>query len=176
LCRNVPKTMHDLRDIYVSLRGKFQVAKIISDAQTVHSLYKYMRKFRAIKIQVLERMILILSLLYIIYFVDDFLDAFEIYDYNQLCEEFQTLLITGDSSSEGFSTRIYHILYKFNLDDMSFVLNLLYDACVPFIQSYSITNDEPITNPITQLREEFCSWDEKNPSENFEQAEGGRNY
>jgi len=84
-------------------------------------------------------------------FVDDFLDAFEIYDYNQLCEEFQTLLITGDSSSEGFSTRIYHILYKFNLDDMSFVLNILYDACVPFIQSYSITNDEPITNPITQL-------------------------
>ena len=39
--------MHDLRDICVSLRGKFQVAKIISDAQTVHSLYKYMRKFRA---------------------------------------------------------------------------------------------------------------------------------
>jgi hypothetical protein len=109
-------------------------------------------------------------------FVDDFLDSFKIYDYNQLCEEFQTLLITGDSSSEGFSTRIYHILYKFNLDDMSFVLNILYDACVPFIQSYSITNDEPITNPITQLREEFCSWDEKNPSENFEQAEGRRNY
>jgi hypothetical protein len=72
LRRNVPKTMHDLRDIDVSLRGKFQVAKIISDAQTVHSLYKYMRKFRAIKIQVLERMILILSLLYIIYFVNFF--------------------------------------------------------------------------------------------------------
>ena len=30
-------------------------------------------------------------------FVDEFLDAFEIYDYNQLCEEFQTLLINGDS-------------------------------------------------------------------------------
>jgi hypothetical protein len=39
--------MHDLRDIWVSLRGKFQVVEIISDAQTVHSLYKYMRKFRA---------------------------------------------------------------------------------------------------------------------------------
>jgi hypothetical protein len=70
LRRNVPKKMHDLRDIDVSLRGKFQVAKIISDTQTVHSLYKYMRKFRAIKIQLLERMILILSLLYIIYFVN----------------------------------------------------------------------------------------------------------
>jgi hypothetical protein len=44
---NFPKQMHDLRDICVSLRGKFQVAEIISDAQTVHSLYKYMRKFRA---------------------------------------------------------------------------------------------------------------------------------
>jgi hypothetical protein len=103
-------------------------------------------------------------------FVDEFLDAFEIYDYNQLCEEFQTLLINGNSSSEGFSTRIHHVLCKFNLDDMSFVLNLLYDACIPFIQSYSIMNDEPVTNPITQLREEFCSQDEKNPSENFEQA------
>jgi hypothetical protein len=62
--------MHDLRDIDVSLRGKFQVAKINSDAETVHSLYKYMRKIRAKEIQELERRILILSLLYIIYFVN----------------------------------------------------------------------------------------------------------
>ena len=62
--------MHDLRDIDVSLRGKFQVAKINSDAQTVHSLYKYMRKFRAMGIQEIERRIFILSLLYIIYFVN----------------------------------------------------------------------------------------------------------
>jgi hypothetical protein len=103
-------------------------------------------------------------------FVEEVLDDFEIYDYNQLCEEFQTLLINDNSSSEGFSTRIHHVLYKFNLHDMSFVLNLLYDACVPFIQSYSIVNDEAVTNPITQLREEFCSWVERNPSENFEQA------
>jgi hypothetical protein len=103
-------------------------------------------------------------------FVDEFLDAFEIYDYNQLCEEFQTSLINGDSSSEDFSTRIYHILCKFNLDDMSFVLNLRYDACIPSIQSYSIANEEPVANPITQLREEFSSQDERNPSENFEQA------
>jgi hypothetical protein len=41
------RDMHDLRDIDVSLRDKFQVVKIISDAQTVHSLYKYMRKLRA---------------------------------------------------------------------------------------------------------------------------------
>jgi hypothetical protein len=39
--------MHDLRDIFVSLRDKFQVVEIITDAQTVHSLYKYMRKFEA---------------------------------------------------------------------------------------------------------------------------------
>jgi hypothetical protein len=71
-------------------------------------------------------------------FVEEFLDAFEMYDYNQLCEEFQTLLINDNSSSEGFSTRIHHVLCKFNLNDMSFLLNLLYDACVPFIQSYSI--------------------------------------
>jgi hypothetical protein len=31
-------------------------------------------------------------------------------------------------------------------------------------------NDELVTNPITQLREEFCSQDERNPSGNFEQA------
>jgi hypothetical protein len=61
--------MHDLRDIDVFLRGKFQVAKINSDAQIVHSLYKYMKKFRAMGIQELERRILILSLLYIIDFV-----------------------------------------------------------------------------------------------------------
>jgi hypothetical protein len=90
-------------------------------------------------------------------FVEEFLDAFEIYDYNQLCEEFQTLLINDNSPPEGFSTRIHHVLCKFNLDDMSFVLNLLYDACVSFIQSYSIANDEQVTNPITQLQEEFCS-------------------
>jgi hypothetical protein len=65
--------MHDLRDICVSLRGKFQVAEIISDAQTVHSLYKYMRKFRAMGIQEIERRIFILSLLYIISFVNFFL-------------------------------------------------------------------------------------------------------
>jgi hypothetical protein len=53
---------------------------------------------------------------------------------------------------------------------MSFLLNLLYDACVPFIQSHSIANDESVENPITQLQEEFCSQDERNPSENFEQA------
>jgi hypothetical protein len=57
--------MHDLRDIWVSFRGKFHVAEINSDAQTVHSFYKYMRK-----IQELERRILILSLLYIIDFVN----------------------------------------------------------------------------------------------------------
>jgi hypothetical protein len=103
-------------------------------------------------------------------FVDEFLDAFEIYDFDQLCEEFHTSLINGDSSSEDFLTRIYHILCKFNLDDMSFVLNLCYDACVPSIQSYSIANEEPVANPITRLREEFSSQDERNLSENFEQA------
>jgi hypothetical protein len=41
--------MHDLRDIWVSFRGKFQVAEIKSDAQSVHSFYKYMRKIRAIE-------------------------------------------------------------------------------------------------------------------------------
>ena len=43
--------MHDLRDIWVSFRGKFQVVEINSDAQTVHSFYKYMRKIRAMKIE-----------------------------------------------------------------------------------------------------------------------------
>jgi hypothetical protein len=100
-------------------------------------------------------------------FVDELLDDFEIYDYNQLCEEFQTFLINGDSSSKGFSTRIHHVLCKFNLDEISFVLNLLYDAC---IQSYSIANDEAITNTIAQLQEELCSQDERNPSENVQQA------
>ena len=46
------------------------MAKIISDDQTVHSLYKYMRRFRAMRIQELERRIFILSLLYIITFVN----------------------------------------------------------------------------------------------------------
>ena len=62
--------MHDLRDIWVSFRGKFQVAEIKSDAQTVHSFYKYMRKIKAMGIEELERRILILSLLYIIVFVN----------------------------------------------------------------------------------------------------------
>jgi hypothetical protein len=100
-------------------------------------------------------------------FVEEFEYSFEIYDYNQLCEEFQTLLINDDSSSKGFSTRIHHVLCKVNLDDMSFVLNPLYDVC---IQSYSIANHEAITNTITQLQEELCSQDERDPSENVEQA------
>jgi hypothetical protein len=41
------KQIHDLRDIWVSFRDKFQMAEINSDAQTVHSFYKYMRKIRA---------------------------------------------------------------------------------------------------------------------------------
>jgi DNA polymerase III sliding clamp (beta) subunit (PCNA family) len=43
---------------------------------------------------------------------------------------------------------------------MSFILNLL----------YSITNDEVVTNTITQLQEELCSLDERDPSENVKQA------
>jgi hypothetical protein len=39
--------MHNLRDIGVSLQGKFQVLKIISDVEIAHSWYRYMRKFRA---------------------------------------------------------------------------------------------------------------------------------
>jgi hypothetical protein len=62
--------MHDFRDIWVSFRGKFQVAEINSDAESVHSFDKYMRKIRARGIQELERRILILSLLYIIAFVN----------------------------------------------------------------------------------------------------------
>jgi hypothetical protein len=46
------------------------VAKINSDAQTVHSFYKYMRRIRAMEMEELERRILILSLLYIISFVN----------------------------------------------------------------------------------------------------------
>jgi hypothetical protein len=62
--------MNCLRDFWVSFRGKFQVVEINSDAQTVHSFYKYMRKIRAMGIQELERRILILSFLYIISFVN----------------------------------------------------------------------------------------------------------
>jgi hypothetical protein len=65
--------MHDLRDIWVSFRGKFQVAKIKSDAQTIHSFYKYMRKIRAKEREELERRILILYLLYIIAFINFFI-------------------------------------------------------------------------------------------------------
>jgi hypothetical protein len=51
-------------------------------------------------------------------FVEECLDDFEIYDYNQICEEFQALIINDDSPPEGFSTRIHHVICKFNLDDM----------------------------------------------------------
>ena len=67
------KQMNDLRDIWVSFRGKFQVAEIKSDAQSVHSFYKYMRKIKAIEGEEMERRILILSLLYIIAFVNFFI-------------------------------------------------------------------------------------------------------
>jgi hypothetical protein len=103
-------------------------------------------------------------------FVDEFLDAFEIYNFDQLCEEFHTSLINGDSSSEHFLTRVYHILCKFNLDDMSLALNLFYDPSIPSIQSCSITNEEPIANHITQLQEQSSSQEEKKSSDNVEQA------
>jgi hypothetical protein len=102
-------------------------------------------------------------------FVDEFLDAFEIYDFDQLCEEFHTSLINDDSSSEGFLEKFYHILCKFNLDDMSLALNLFYDPSIPSIQSCSITNEEPIANPITQLQERFSLQEEENSSDNVEQ-------
>jgi hypothetical protein len=103
-------------------------------------------------------------------FVDAFLDAFEIYDFDQLCEEFHTSLINDDPSSEGFLTKVYHILCKFNLDDMSLALNLFHDASIPSIQSCSMTNEKPIANPITQLQEQSSSQEEKNSSDNVEQA------
>jgi hypothetical protein len=53
---------------------------------------------------------------------------------------------------------------------MSFALSLFCDACIPSIQSYSSTNEELIANPITQLQEQFSSQEEKNPSDNVEQA------
>jgi hypothetical protein len=103
-------------------------------------------------------------------FVDEFLNAFEIYDFDQLCEEFHTSLINDDPSSEIFLTRVYHILCKFNLDDMSLALNLFCDAYIPSIQSCSITNGEPIANPITQLPEQSPSQEEESSSDNVEQA------
>jgi hypothetical protein len=103
-------------------------------------------------------------------FVDEFLNAFEIYDFDQLYEEFHTSLINGDPSSERFLTRVYHILCKFNLDDMTLALNLFCDAYIPSIQSCSITNEEPIANPITQLPEQSSSQEEENSSDNVEQA------
>jgi hypothetical protein len=103
-------------------------------------------------------------------FVDEFLDAFEIYDFDQLCEEFHTSLINDDPSLEGFLTRVYHILCKFNLDDMTLALNLFYDLYIPSIQSCSSMNKELIANPITQLQEQSCSQEEENSSDNVEQA------
>jgi hypothetical protein len=103
-------------------------------------------------------------------FVDVFLDAFEIYDFDQLCEEFHTSLINGDPSSEGFLTKFYHILCKFNLDDMSLALNLFYDASIPSIKSCSIMNEDSIANLITLLQEPSSSQEEKNSSDNVEQA------
>jgi hypothetical protein len=53
---------------------------------------------------------------------------------------------------------------------MSLALNLFYDASIPSIQSCSITNEEPIANPITQLQEQSSSQEEENSSDNVEQA------
>jgi hypothetical protein len=53
---------------------------------------------------------------------------------------------------------------------MSLALNLFYDASIPSIQSCSITNEEPIANPITQLLEQSSSQEEENSSDNVEQA------
>jgi hypothetical protein len=53
---------------------------------------------------------------------------------------------------------------------MSLALNLFYDPSIPSIQSCSITNEEPIANPITQLQEQSSSQEEENSSDNVEQA------
>jgi hypothetical protein len=52
---------------------------------------------------------------------------------------------------------------------MSLALNLFYDPSIPSIQSCSITNEEPIANPITQLQEQSSSQEESS-SDNVEQA------
>jgi hypothetical protein len=100
-------------------------------------------------------------------FVDEFLNTFEIYDFDQLCEEFHTSLINGDLSSEIFLTKVYHILCKFNLDDMSLALNIFYD---PSIQSCSSTNQELFANPITLLLGQSSSQEKENSFDNVEQA------
>jgi hypothetical protein len=71
---------------------------------------------------------------------------------------------------KNFSTKINHVLCKFHLDDLSFVLNLISDACAPFIQQDSIANDELDTDHNINLQDEFCL-NEMDPLENFEQAE-----
>jgi len=97
-----------------------------------------------------------------------FLDAFQDYDYEKLCEEFKDLLTKDDSSLEKISTKINHVLSKFRLDDLSFVLNIIYDACAPFIQQDSIANDDLDTYHKINLQDGFCL-NEMNALENFEQ-------
>jgi hypothetical protein len=58
------------------------VEEISGDTQTVYSLYKYMRKFRAEGIQEIQRRILILYFLYIIYFVNLFFSNGVMYGWN----------------------------------------------------------------------------------------------
>jgi hypothetical protein len=53
---------------------------------------------------------------------------------------------------------------------MSLALNLFDDTSIPSIQSCSIMNEEPIANPITQLQEQSSLQEEKNSSDNVEQA------
>jgi hypothetical protein len=53
---------------------------------------------------------------------------------------------------------------------MTLALNLFYDPSIPSIHSFSITNKEPIANPITQLQEQSSSQEEENSFDNVEQA------
>ena len=88
-------------------------------------------------------------------FVDKFLDDFEIYNFNKLCEELNVLFINKDLSSEHCSIKISHILSKFHLDDLPLVTDLISNACFPLDQHNLIADDNLETHQSINPQDDF---------------------
>ena len=89
-------------------------------------------------------------------FVDKFLDDFEIYNFNKLCEKLEVPFTDKDLSLEQCSIKISHILCKFHLDDLPLVIDLIANACFPLDQHNLIADDNLETYQSINLHDDFC--------------------
>ena len=88
-------------------------------------------------------------------FVNKFLDDFEIYNFDKLCEELKVLFINKYLSSKQRSIKISHIVCNLDLDDLPLVTDLISNACFPLDQHNLIVDDNLETHQSINPQDDF---------------------